>query len=231
MKKTAAHKQNAFLRNMPAFIHRRRRLFFSFLAGLILIFLLPHSWSWLTRGLTGWNVGVYSYLLVMGWLIANSNPERVRTLAEQEDESGKALVTILSVAAILSLAAIGVETFAAKDLSGDQKILHYVFAIVTVVGSWLLVGVVFTVHYAHMFYRADIKTRPLEFPDKVDEPDYWDFLYFAFTISVATQTADVAIRCSPMRKAVIAQSVLSFFFNAVIIGLSINIAASLIGGK
>jgi len=42
------------------------------------------------------------------------------------------------------------------------------------------------------------------------------------------QTADVSIMSRPMRKIVLAQSVLSFLFNMVIIGSSINVFASLI---
>jgi uncharacterized membrane protein len=43
---------------------------------------------------------------------------------------------------------------------------------------------------------------------------------------VAVQTSDITVLSRSMRKAVLAQSVLSFFFNAAILGLSINIAAS-----
>jgi uncharacterized membrane protein len=68
----------------------------------------------------------------------------------------------------------------------------------------------------------------LLFPGDGQHPDYWDFLYFAFTIAVAAQTADVAVTGHSMRKAVLAQSVLSFLFNVTIIGLSINVMASLI---
>ena len=68
---------------------------------------------------------------------------------------------------------------------------------------------------------------PLRFPDEQLEPDYWDFLYFSFTIAVASQTADVSIRSRAMRRAVLGQSLLSFFFNTSILALSINIAAGL----
>jgi uncharacterized membrane protein len=53
-------------------------------------------------------------------------------------------------------------------------------------------------------------------------------MYFAFTIAVAVQTSDVSVKTTAMRGTVLAQSVLSFFFNLAILGLSINIAASLI---
>jgi uncharacterized membrane protein len=65
-------------------------------------------------------------------------------------------------------------------------------------------------------------------PDKAFRPDYADFLYFSFTIAVATQTADVAISTRPMRRLVLLQAVLSFVFNTTILALTINIAASLL---
>ncbi|MBS0309160.1 MAG: DUF1345 domain-containing protein, partial [Proteobacteria bacterium] len=76
-------------------------------------------------------------------------------------------------------------------------------------------------------YRAPATARPLRFPDDEQTPDYWDFLYFSFTIAVAAQTSDVTVNTRSMRKAVLAQSVLSFLFNAAILGMSVNIAAGL----
>ena len=93
---------------------------------------------------------------------------------------------------------------------------------------WLLVGVLFCFHYAHMFYHASQDQRPLRFPDDERAPDYWDFLYFSFTIAVAAQTSDVAVTSRTMRRLVLGQSVLAFFFNLAILGLSINIAAGLL---
>jgi uncharacterized membrane protein len=79
-----------------------------------------------------------------------------------------------------------------------------------------------------MYYLSSTNSRPLKFPDDESRPDYWDFLYFSFTIAVALQTADVSIMSRSMRKIVLAQSILSFLFNMVIIGSSINVFASLI---
>ncbi|MGL5761668.1 MAG: DUF1345 domain-containing protein, partial [Plesiomonas shigelloides] len=58
-------------------------------------------------------------------------------------------------------------------------------------------------------------------------PNYWDFMYFSFTIAVASQTADVCIGSPEMRKVVLLQSVISFFFNMAVLGMSVNIGASL----
>jgi uncharacterized membrane protein len=116
-----------------------------------------------------------------------------------------------------------------KALPPAERGLHYAFTAATLTGSWLMVGMIFTTHYAHLYYTAPEHKRPLHFPDEQANPDYWDFLYFSFTIAVAVQTSDVSVQTRSMRKAVLAQSVLSFFFNAAVLGLSINIAAGLIG--
>jgi uncharacterized membrane protein len=101
--------------------------------------------------------------------------------------------------------------------------------VATVFGSWCLVATLFTFHYARTYYRSPPEKRALGFPDKEENLDYWDFLYFSFTIAVAAQTSDVAVMSHSMRKTVLAQSILSFVFNFAILGLSINIAASLVG--
>jgi uncharacterized membrane protein len=87
----------------------------------------------------------------------------------------------------------------------------------------------FTFHYSRLYYTSPRQQRALKFPDEEAQPDYWDFLYFAFTIAVAAQTADVTVMNRSLRKTVLAQSILSFLFNVAIIGLSINVMASLIG--
>ena len=205
------------------------RLISIVLLTIIVSFATPDSWSLVTRALTGWNVAVWANLLQMGWLMSTSSHARVKAIAEREDAGAGTVVVILSIAAPLSLLAIILELTSAKGLSGTDQLFHYVFTGITVLGSWLLLGGVYTLHYARLYYQSPVKGRALKFPDAELNPDYWDFLYFSFTIAVAAQTSDVTVMSSGMRKAVLVQSVLSFFFNAAIIGLSINIAAGLIG--
>ena len=219
--------QNHALRR---FVNRRPRLATASIAGLGIAIVSPESWPLLTRLLTGWNIAVWSYLILMAWLMFRASRARVRKIAEQEDENAALILAVMSIGAILSLAAISLELATVKDLPAVLRLGRYSFTFATVVGSWFMVGSVFTFHYAHMFYRAKPGCPPLQFPGNETNPDYWDFLYFSFTIAVAAQTSDVCVHSRAVRKVVLAQSVLSFFFNVAIIGLSINIAASLVGG-
>lgn len=212
------------------FMRNRPRLIAAFAIGFLVAWLLPDGWSFVTRALVGWNAAVWSYLLLMGWLMARATEDKVREIADQEDEGAVAVLAIISIAATLSLAAIVFELATARDASAGIRLWHYAFTASTVFASWCLVAVVFTFHYARGYYRQPPGRRGLRFPDDDSmQPDYWDFLYFAFTIAVAAQTSDVTVMNREMRKTVLAQSVLSFIFNAAILGLSINIAAGAVG--
>ena len=199
------------------------------IAGIGVGLALPGQWNPVIRALIGWNIMVWFYLCLMGWLMLRASHIRVRKLAEQEDKSAVVILAIMSIAAIVSIATIILELTSVKSLPVSHRWAHYAFTWFTVFGSWCLVATLFTIHYARIFYRSPIDRRALSFPDKEDDLDYWDFLYFSFTIAVAAQTSDVTVMSHVMRKTVLAQSILSFLFNVAILGLSINIAASLVG--
>ena len=199
------------------------------IAGIGVGLALPWQWNPVIRALIGWNIMVWFYLCLMGWLMIRASHIRVRKLAEQEDKSAVVILAIMSIAAIVSIATIILELTSVKSLPVSHRWAHYAFTWFTVFGSWCLVATLFTIHYARIFYRSPIDRRALSFPDKEDDLDYWDFLYFSFTIAVAAQTSDVTVMSHVMRKTVLAQSILSFLFNVAILGLSINIAASLVG--
>ena len=217
---------------MTFFLHRlahsRPRLMIALAIGGIVALALPDTMTPMMKTLTGWNVGVWFYLFAMGWMMIRASHARVRTVSDQQDNSAPVVLTVMSIAAVSSLSAIIFVLAGIKELPIHERLLRYAFTASTVGGSWLLVVAMFTFHYAHMFYRSPADQRPLAFPEHEQQPDYWDFLYFTFTIAIAAQTSDIAITSRPMRKAVTAQSLLSFLFNMAIIGLSINIAAGLI---
>ncbi len=204
------------------------RLLLSVLVGLLVGFGARLELPPLQCAVVGWDVFVWLYLIMMWVLMARADATEVREFAEQEDESATVVLMLVCVAASASLFAIILQLAGAKDLEGTEQLLHYVSTVATVLGSWFLVGTIFAVHYTRLFYNADRDDPPLKFPGDTAQPDYWDFLYFSFTLSAAVQTSDVAVQQTAMRKVVLAHTVMGFLFNAVILGMSINIAASLI---
>jgi uncharacterized membrane protein len=207
----------------------RPRLLAAAIVATVAFFFLPQAWSFTSRVLVAWNLGVWPYLAALVWLMLRTSAEGVRGIAGQEDASSAGLLVLMCTAAVFSLAAIMVELAHGRE-AGETPIFVYAITLLTVAGSWFLLGALYTFHYAHLYYIAPANRLPLQFPDALKSPSYMDFMYFAFTISVAVQTSDVAVKTTAMRATVLAQSVLCFFFNLAILGLSINIAAGLAGG-
>jgi len=206
------------------------RLLIGIGVGIAASVVIPAS-TWIGRSLIGWNAGLWVYLLSLWVMMLRADAKAVKRLAETEDESAHVVLVMVCVAAIASLLAILLELGGSSHHDEGGRLLRYAFTASTVFGSWALIGTIFTLHYARLFYADDDdpEALPLRFPDGIRNPGYWDFLYFAFTISVAVQTSDVAVASRALRKSVLAHSLICFVFNAAIIGLSINIAAGLAG--
>jgi uncharacterized membrane protein len=209
-------------------LQARPRLYIAALAGLAVALLLPEAPRWTTRALLGWNVAVWLYLALIAVMMVRADHGHLRRSAAAQAQGAVVVLSVVVVAAIASVAAIVLELAAAKSASGRAALPHLMFASSTVIGSWLLLPVLFALDYASRYYRGRTPGG-LNFPsaDAHFQPDYTDFLYFSFTIAVASQTSDVSISSRPMRQLALLQSVLSFGFNAAILALTINIAASL----
>jgi uncharacterized membrane protein len=194
----------------------------------------PDSWRLVTRLLIGWNTGVWLYLTTIGLMLwQGSSHEWILRHARRQDEGRLVILVLACVAAMVSIGAIVAQLAATKDMSGLNKHLHIGLAAATILGAFAFIHLSFALHYAHEYVtechlRADGSPRGgLAFPG-TSTPDYGDFLYFAFVIGVAGQTADVSITSSAMRRVALLHCILSFFFNTTVLALTINIAAGLI---
>ncbi len=118
-----------------------------------------------------------------------------------------------------------VASILAQRNQPDGWILALILA--TLVIAWLFSNLVYTLHYAHIFYGGDADGADhggLIFP-ATSHPAYGDFAYFAFTLGMTFQTSDVTISSGAMRRLVLVQSMAAFLFNIGILAFSINILA------
>ena len=65
----------------------------------------------------------------------------------------------------------------------------------------------------------------LQFPG-TDEPEFWDFLYYAAVVGMTAQVSDVQVMSTRARRTTLLHGLASFFFNTVILALAVNIAVS-----
>ena len=187
--------------------------------------------------LVGWDAAIIAYLVTIATMMGRASGEDLRRRAEAADEGRFAILIAGTLAAVFSFGAIIAELGIGKDVGGSAKIAHIALAVATIVLSWFFIHLMFALHYANEYFlecdldgdgSPDLRGG-LHFPGLDDnEPSYIDFLYYAYTIGVASQTADVETTSRDMRLVTLAHSIVSFFFNTAILALTINIAASLI---
>ena len=112
----------------------------------------------------------------------------IQKLATEEDPPTFFTLLILSVAMLASTVAMiwelsgWSESFHARSLIAIYA--HYFLTALTLMGSWLLIGFVFTLHYAHLYYQSPVDQRPLKFLLTRNErestslaatsPNYWE---------------------------------------------------------
>ncbi|MFJ5158630.1 DUF1345 domain-containing protein [Pantoea sp. NPDC088449] len=215
--------------SLTTHLFARLRLLISIIAGVICYYVLPAQLGTLQRLLIGWNVLAWLYLIFIWFRMLRTEVKDIQHIAKMQDQSAALVLGMVIIACMVSIVAILSELSSLHHLTGTPRVLHLLLTAMTLVVSWALLPSSFAMHYAHHHYLHRSKdVTPMIFPEKPDDPDYWDFLYFAFTIAVASQTADVATGTTEMRKITLLQSVISFIFNLAILGLSVNVGAGLL---
>ena len=184
-----------------------------------------------TDGVVGWDVVCAAFMLSVSAAFIGHSPDDIRVRAEREDEGRGTILTLVLIAAAASVAAIAAELSLAKAGHGWLKIGHVALAFGTVAASWLMVQLVFALHYAHEYYDENPECdghdmKGLNFPGG-EFPDYWDFVHFAVIIGVAFATADVEFTSRQLRRIGTVHSLVAFAFNAIIVALTINLLAGL----
>ena len=202
------------------------RLIVSTCVGIAVFFAGPAHWSLVSKALLAWNSGVALFLILIYRWMKSLSATQICSRFVEEDESATVILVVVTAAALLSLVAIVALLSTLKEVSGDARTTHSLLAAVTVINSWVLVPTMFALQYADLFYSAAADDRPLAFP-RCDMPVFWDFAYFSFTIAAACQTADVTTQHTTIRKIVTVHTLISFFFNASILGFAINVTAGL----
>ena len=211
-------------------IKTRPRVYWAALAGLAALSILPPSLSANAREALAWIVAALVYLGIAGSMMLKSSSQTIANRAAQEDDSRMVIIALILAAVVSSFISIAGLMTEAKQ-APQFKFAYLSLATMTIVVSWFVMQMTFTLHYAHEYYRPSVRDSDaaggLVFPGETT-PDYWDFLYFATSIGATSQTSDVGISSRAIRRLVTVHAIVSFFFNSAVLALTINLAASLI---
>ena len=168
--------------------------------------------------LVAFDVAALVFLIAVSTLLG-SEADGMRKAAAANDANRALLLALSVTVSVVVLVAV------AKEVQGKSDTLSTVLVIATLALAWLFSNTVYALHYAHFYYLLgdDGKDRGgIDIP-KCDEPDYWDFLYFSFTLGMTFQTSDVQINSAYVRRVVTGQSLAAFVFNLGVIAFTINV--------
>ncbi len=222
---------HALIRRVTGFDAHHR--FFLALALAVIAFAVSLRFGLPVRMLVAWDVFAGTSVAFAWARILWSNARASERAAKLEDSSRTAIFLVVVIAALASLFAVAALLATAKGLSGGRTAEHVLLAVGTVICSWSLTHTIFTLRYAHLFYRHtrgmpdDAAGSGLIFPEE-KHPDFLDFAYFSFVIGMCCQVSDVQITSRRIRRTVLLHGLLSFVFNTVILALSLNLASGLI---
>ena len=211
--------------------HRPRLLICAALAVLI-YFIAPADLRPATRGLVAWNVATWTFLALVFTMMARDRRDSIRRHATLEEENPWVVLSLGVVAATAAMAAIVWELGPMKEMAGWRRAEHVGLVAATIFSAWTFIHTMFALHYAGEFYARSrdpdgaVERGGLRFPSD-DNPGWIEFLYQAFVIGCSCATSDVNVTTPTMRAACFVQSIVGFFFNTIILALTINISAGL----
>ncbi len=174
--------------------------------------------------LIAFDIAAGVFLLSMWPLLKRATLARMRQHAADNDANRVLVLIITLIVSGVVFGAVVIELMSGTNRSPGSLIL----VVATLLMCWLFANTVFAFHYAHLYYAADGKPGDrggLDFPD-TKHPDYWDFIYFAYTLGMTFQTSDVEISGQHMRRVATWHSLAAFIFNMGVLAFTINILGS-----
>ena len=175
---------------------------------------------WHEAVMAGFDVAALAFILSV-WPLLDADPQSMRRKAADNDANRELMLLLTGIVSVVVLVAVGV----AVSQHGGPSVAEIALLLVTLAVAWLFSNLVYALHYAHVFYMPDGGGKDgggLDFPHK-DEPGYWDFLYFAFTLGMTFQTSDTGLTTTRMRRLVLFHCLAAFVFNLGILAFTINV--------
>ena len=216
--------------NVPWLFRREGRI-----VGTVVVIAVSYL---LTRGLPNelkllipYNLGVGVYLVLTCALMKRASPEDAAELSRKGEPNN--ILTLIVVIALSVVSLVGVAAMLNHPSGRPRWVvnLHMTTSLLAVILSWLLAHIYFGLHYARLYYDDTVVNGKLtyhmglEFPQR-ETADFWDFMYYSFTIAMCYQTSDVTVTSVRIRRVTPVHAIFSFLFVTAIIGFVVNVISN-----
>jgi uncharacterized membrane protein len=219
------------LRRVARFAPRRAisRSMVATLVGVATAFLLSRRYALATSILAGWDAGGVVILVLLWLIILSSDSAATQQKAAAEDLGRNAVYGLILLVSTASLLAATVLVRFPKSVAPSEQLELSVLCLLTVGIAWAVTHTAFTLHYAHLYYREGAEgVGGIDFPGD-EQPCYFDFAYFSFTLGMCFQVSDATISSLPIRRTALLHATLAFLYNTAILAFVLNLAFGLAG--
>jgi uncharacterized membrane protein len=239
----ASHTSSSSASFVNIITNPRNRFLVSILAALLIYFLMPLSKEyWDIRLILAYVVGVSIELILVTTMMVFSSAQETMLRSRRLEPSNLGVLVTVFLFSLGSLVAVALMLNNSHNRPAVVANIHMGLSLLAIFLSWLFVHTYFGLHYARIYYdqkRKEVRQLVVEdldaddFIGGLDFPmdglaDYWDFLYYSFTIAMCYQTSDISITSVKMRRLTLVHSILSFIYVSCIIGLVVNLVSNVV---
>jgi len=184
-----------------------------------------------TPVLVAWEVVAVVYLVLVFTVLRNratrSIPEGGRPLPGRVVEYLTWALPIAASATGVTAAVTLLSTDAQAGAAGGESVLVGLLGSVGVILAWLLLQTGFAEVYESVYERLP-PSGTIVFPGVDGSATLSDFLYFSFTIGTSFAISGATVASREVRRVVLIQSITSFFYNAFLIAVAIQVIQGIV---
>lgn len=176
-------------------------------------------------------VGANCFFLIYLVLALRALPQLTATHLKKHAASADEPVWIIFLVTFAAVIVAVASLFILINQKPEPNGFALVMTLAAVPLGWATIHMMAALHYAHVFWQPDKSSTSghkggFLFPE-TDAPCGWDFAYYSYVIGMTAQTSDTNLNTTFMRRTTLLHSVVSFFFNTVLVAAAVNVAVAL----
>ena len=216
--------------NLPWLIRRPGRITAGIIAAAV-AYLATISLPDELNLLIPYDVGVAIYLGLFCVLMERASPEDAAEMTRRREPNSRLVLITVIALSVVSLVGVAAMLNHPPGRARWEVNLHMAASLLAVILSWFLAHIYFGLYYMQLYYDDTVvggKTTyqtGLEFPER-PTADFWDFMYYSFTIAMCYQTSDVTVTSTRIRRVTLVHAIFSFLFVSAIIGFVVNVISN-----
>ena len=180
----------------------------------------------------GADAGAAVFLLTTGAVILNDEETDIRRRAAYDDANVAVIMGLVLGAMGASLSALIFALRQGKGAGHEASSWLVILAVLTLIESWLVVQMLFCIHYAHLYFgdvdndqRVD---RGVKFEGEQPK-SYREFWYMAVCMGATFQVSDFSLTTTRFRDVITIHALIAFAFNTLVLALGVGIVGNLLG--